>query len=117
MALAGNSHAAVLGNGARPRGSRQGSEAVRPGIVVPRSLPKHLHQAVWGRSQPDDSSRYLGILSRPDRHGDVVWRLRVDRALGDCDSHHTRTDDDVSDAVPPGTVGGVRDLVGGWRDV
>ena len=79
---------------------------------------RNIFRKLYARgSRPDDSARHVGLLPRPDRDCDAVRRLRVDRALRDRLTHYARPDDDVPDAVPPGTVGGLGDPLGDRRHV
>ena len=68
---------------------------------------EHLQSAVQRGSRAHDPARCVGFRARADRHRGAVRRVRVDRGQHGARADHARADDDVSDAVPAGAVGGV----------
>ena len=79
LALARDAHADVPRDGARARGPRQGSEAVRPRAAAARPLSGDLPQGVQGGPRAHHPPRHLGLLPRPDQHRGVLRGVRVDR--------------------------------------
>src|SRR6266513_1333122 len=117
LALARDAHADLPRDRDRPRGSRQGGQALRPGSAAARALPRHLPAAVPRGSLAHHAPRCLGLWPGAHRHRGALRRLRLDRGQRRAPGHHARPDDHERRAVSPGTGGRVRHAGGGRRHV